>query len=115
MTSNERGQEGEPVTYASRTLTETEKRYAQIEKEMLAVTYGLDKYHQYTFGRLVPVTMRHRTLGAITKKPLSKAQQRLQNIPLRERKSYTYDLTWIPGNKIPLADALTRTPFQEAS
>ena len=114
MTSNERGQEGEPVTYASRTLTE--KRYAQIEKEMLAVTYGLDKYHQYTFGRLVHMTMRHRALGAITIiKPLSKAQQRLQNIPLRERKSYTYDLTWIPGNEVPLADALTRAPFQEAT
>ena len=38
-------QGGKPIAFASRTLSESERRYEQIEKEMLAVTYGLEKFH----------------------------------------------------------------------
>ena len=60
-------QDGRPVGYASCMLTGTEQRYAQIEKEMLAVTdlftctpksilYDLHaKLHQYVFKRLSPL------------------------------------------------------------
>ena len=34
-----------PVTYASRSLTNVDKRYAQIERGTLAVLYGLQKMH----------------------------------------------------------------------
>ena len=34
-------QGGQPVQYASRALTVTEKRYSQIEKDMLSVVFGL--------------------------------------------------------------------------
>ena len=39
-------QEGRPIAYASRALTDTECRYAQIEKELLAVVFGLEKFNQ---------------------------------------------------------------------
>ncbi|KAJ8049054.1 hypothetical protein HOLleu_01612 [Holothuria leucospilota] len=48
-------QNGKPVAFASRTLTDTERRYAQIEKEMLAVCCGLKKFHLYTYGRQIRV------------------------------------------------------------
>ncbi|KAK3737844.1 hypothetical protein QZH41_004781 [Actinostola sp. cb2023] len=73
-------QEGKPIAYASRALSECETRYAQIEKEMLAIVYSLEKFHQYTFGRLVKVQSDHKPLEAILKKPLSRAPQRLQGM-----------------------------------
>jgi hypothetical protein len=41
----------QPVYYASRTLTATEKGYAPIEKECLAIVFGCSTYHQYIAGR----------------------------------------------------------------
>ncbi|XP_037871580.1 uncharacterized protein LOC119629540 [Bombyx mori] len=44
-------QRGRPVEYASRTLTDTQQRYAQIEKEMLAIVFACEKFHQYIYGK----------------------------------------------------------------
>ena len=44
-------QNGRPIAYASRALTDTETRYAFVEKEILAVVFAMERFHQYTFGR----------------------------------------------------------------
>ena len=103
-------QEGRPIAFASRTLTDTERNYAQIEKEMLAVTYGLEKFHHYTFGRKVTVVTDHKPLVAIKHKPLYKAPRRLQSMFLKTQ-AYDYDLVYTPGTAIPVADALSRSPL----
>jgi len=41
----------EPVAYASHSLTDTLRRYAQIEKEALVVTWGCEKYRDYVLER----------------------------------------------------------------
>ena len=46
-------QDRRPVCYASRALTDTEKRYAQIEKELLAIVFSAKRFHQYVYGRPV--------------------------------------------------------------
>ena len=55
-------QRGRPIAYTSRALTETERRYAQIEKEMLAIVFSLEKFHQYTYGRHVKIQSDHKPL-----------------------------------------------------
>ena len=60
-------QGGQPVQYA---LTETEKRYSQIEKEMLSVVFGLTRFHTYTYGRKVTVHNDHKPLAAVLKRPV---------------------------------------------
>ena len=53
-------QEGRPLAYASRALGDTETRYATIEKEMLAIVFSLEKWHQYTYGRHVTIHSDHK-------------------------------------------------------
>ena len=56
-------QNGRPMDYASRSLTDTETRYAQIEKEMLAIVFALERFNQDTFGRHVYIESDHKPLG----------------------------------------------------
>ena len=41
-----------PFAFASRSLNNTEKKYSQLDKEALALVFGVDKFHKYVFGRL---------------------------------------------------------------
>ena len=63
-------QDQQPIAYASKALTSNQQRYAQIEKELLAVVYGCNKFHQYIYGQTVKVETDHKPLEAIFKKPL---------------------------------------------
>ena len=67
-------QEGPPIAYISHALTDTETRYAQIEKELLAVVYACERFHQYTFGQQITVLTNHMPLEAIIKKNWGNAQ-----------------------------------------
>ena len=49
------GEEWKPVAYASRSMTETEMRYAQIEKEALATTWACERFSDYILGKRLPL------------------------------------------------------------
>ena len=42
-------QDGKPLAFVSRALTDTETRYAQLEKEMLAVVWSIETFVQYIY------------------------------------------------------------------
>ena len=73
-------QNEKPVAYASRALTETERRYAQIEKELLAITFACRKFRDYIYGKQVTIETDHEPLITIMKKPLHSAPMRLQKM-----------------------------------
>ena len=101
-------QENKPVAYASRALTDAETRYAQIEKELLAVVFGFETgFNQYTYARRVEVESDHKPLEAITRKPLTTAPPRLQRMLLRLQR-YDFIVKYKPGKEMVLADTLSR-------
>ena len=99
-------QGGRPIAYWRRAQTETESRYAQIEKEMLAIVLGVERFNDYTFGRKTVVFSDHKPLESIIKKPLHCAPKRLQGMIIRLQK-YDLEVRYEKGSRMFLADALS--------
>ena len=76
-------QKGQPIAFASHALTDPETCCTQIEKDMLAVVFTLNKFDQYIYGRPVTVQSDHKPLSAIASKSLRSAPKRLQGMLLK--------------------------------
>ena len=57
-------QGGQPITFVSQTLTDTQKRYSNIEHELLALVIVIKHLHHYVFGRQFMVNTDHAPLVA---------------------------------------------------
>ena len=106
-------QNGQLLAFASRALSRAEVNYAQIEKELLAVLFGLEKFRQYTYGHPVRVQSDHKPLESIMKKPLHMAPRRLQRMLLRLQ-GYDIDVVYRRGKNMELSDMLSRAYLQES-
>ena len=99
-----------PIAFASRALSETEQRYAQIEKEALAICWAAEKFYYYLAGRKFQVETDHKPLISIlSKMELAKLPMRVQRFRLRMMK-FCYSIRYTPGEKLLIADALSRAP-----
>ena len=56
------------IAMSSRTLTDTKKRYSNIERECMAVAYGLEKFEFYLLGRTTTIETDHSPIEQIFKK-----------------------------------------------
>ncbi|KAL5479671.1 hypothetical protein EMCRGX_G023227 [Ephydatia muelleri] len=54
-----------PIANASKTLTETQRHYSQIQKEALAIVFALNKFHQFLYGRKFILVTDHKPLLAL--------------------------------------------------
>ena len=66
-------QEGQPIAVASKSLTDTETRYANIERELLAIVFTCQRFNIYVLGRPFTVEADHKPLEMIHQKSLASA------------------------------------------
>ena len=66
-------QDGQPIAYASKSLTDTETRYANIERELLAIVFACQRFNTYVLGRPFTVESDHKPLEMIHQKSLASA------------------------------------------
>ncbi|UYV61221.1 K02A2.6-like, partial [Cordylochernes scorpioides] len=100
------------VAYASRTMSETEKRWAQIEKESLAIVWACERFQDYLMGNTFSIETDHKPLIPIfSTKNLDEMTPRIQRLRLRMMR-YSYSIHHTPGKDIVVADALSRSPIK---
>ena len=102
-------QSGRPIAYASRSLTENEQSYAQIEKEMLAIVFCCERFYQFLYGKKVTCETDHQPLTTVFKRQFHSNPVRLQRFLLRLQR-YDLSVSFTPGKNLHLADMLSRAP-----
>ena len=104
-----------PIAYVSRTLLPSERNYAQLEKEALALVFGIQKFHQFIYGRKFTLLTDHQPLLAILgpKKGIpSIAAARMQRWALL-LSAYQYVIVYRSTRDHANADCLSRLPLQK--
>ena len=102
-----------PIVFASRTLSKAEKKYAQIEREGLAIVFAVTKFHKYLFGRAFSIKTDHKPLLGLLRENKTinaLASARMQRWGLK-LSNYQYTLQHQPGSCNQHADALSRLPI----
>ncbi|RWS24392.1 uncharacterized protein B4U80_01971, partial [Leptotrombidium deliense] len=101
-----------PICFWSRILSKAERNYSQLEKESLAIIYGLFKAYEYVYGRLVYIVTDHKPLLALLgeNKPIPEVvSPRVIRWAIR-LSAFNYVLIYSKGADIGNADALSRLP-----
>ena len=101
-------QKGQPVAFASKSLSPTECRYAQIENECLLIVFACHRFSQYISRReKITVESDHKPLQSIFQKSVLAALCRLQRMLLRLQR-YNLEVNYKPGTQMYIADHLSR-------
>lgn len=101
-------QDGHPISYASRTLNNHEQNYATIDKELLAVVWGVRYFRPYLFGREFELQTDHQPIKWLHSKCAGKdINPRLQRW-LLQLGEYNIKIDYIKGKENIIADFLSR-------
>ena len=100
-------QEGKPIDFASRSLTDVETRYSNIEREMLGVVWAVLHYKQYVYGQRFIVKNDHSPLEPIFKKDLHSITVRLQRMVM-QLQGYDMSIVYQKGKEMYVPDCLSR-------
>jgi hypothetical protein len=99
-------QDNKPLGFFNKKLTDTQKRYPDIEQELLGITETLKYFHYMLLGHRIIVKTDHQNL-TYPSTVHSSNRVLCQRLLLEE---YGVDLQHIPGEHNVIADALSRLP-----
>ena len=105
----------QPIAYASRSLSAAERKYSQLDKEALAIVFGVTRFHQFVYGRVFTLYTDHKPLIHILNEAKSvpvMASGRLQRWALT-LSGYSYSIKFKKGSLQGNADALSRLPLPD--
>ncbi|KAL5491807.1 hypothetical protein EMCRGX_G017171 [Ephydatia muelleri] len=105
-----------PIAFASRTLAPAERKYSQLDKEALAIVFGVDKFHQYLYGRHFTILSDHKPLQylfAVDRPIPQMVSPRVQRWALT-LSAFDYTISFRAGKLQGNADALSRLPLQHS-
>lgn len=98
------------VSFASKSLTETERRYCQTEKEALGIVWSVERFRYYLLGKTFEIYTDCKALSFLFSKR-SKPCARIERWVLRLQ-SFDYKVIFLSG-KENVADSLSRLAVQE--
>ncbi len=88
-------------------MNDHETKYAQVDKELLAVTWALERLDTLVYGRKLIVKTDHKPLLGLVKKPMVHMSPRQQRFVARLMR-YDFELLYVPGRELVAADFLSR-------
>lgn len=95
-----------PVCYASRKLLDRETRYSTIERECLAIVWGIGKFSKYLWGMHFILQTDHRPLTYLNTSRFKNSRIMRWALSLQE---YRFSVESLPGTSNVLADLLSRS------
>ena len=104
-----------PIAYASRMLSSAERNYSQIDKEALALVWGVKKFNNYLQGRKFTLVTDHQPLTSIfhpARSVPTTTALRLTRYALFLA-SHDYEIEYKSTTKHSNADGLSRLPVPE--
>lgn len=104
-------QDNKHCAYASKSLTESQQHFAQIERELYAIMFGCTKCHQYLYCQTITVQTDHKPLITLFTKPLHSVPVLLQCMMLKLQ-SYDLKVIFVSGKLLIIADTLSRAAIQ---
>jgi len=115
LQQRQRNGELRPIAFISRSLSDTEKGYAQIEKEALAVTWASERLQDYLIGLRYTIETDHKPLvPLLSSKNLEELLIRIQRFCLQLMR-FNYTIVHVTGKSLCTADALSRSLIHTTS
>ena len=108
LQENNNGQE-HPISYISRSLTETEQKYCITEKEALALVWAVEKFHIYLYGDKFTIFVDHQPLKQIFG-PKNRGSPRIERWQLKMQ-CYRYQIVYKKGSSN-ISDFMSRLHTQ---